>query len=167
VSRRTLWTIIGGALAVVLVMWVLAMQRNWIRLGPHAPRLGAPGADVRAFLGPLTDGGPLNNGAVARVYSIDRGALPMVLTTAGGHRCGVMVLKHEAGGPQGVANTSEVSIFLGNGGAQTVEEEAQTARALATALADRAREAPLPPSLLTLSERQKLPGGARLQVPLD
>lgn len=164
-KRRTVVAIVVGAVVVVGAALVFSLTRK----KPHDPRdarLVPPGAAVRAFMGPLGDGAKLDGGAIVRVYDLWLGAIPVVLETAGGHHCGVVVLKRDPTGTQGVANTEQLSLFIGNGGKQTVEEEAQVARAFATALADRERAgAPLPP-LVTLSDRHKLEGGSRLAFPL-
>jgi hypothetical protein len=166
-KRRTLVVVIAGAVIVVLAALLFSLTRTREHHDPRDARLVPPSAPVRAFLGPVTDGTKLGRGAVVRVYDLWLGAIPVVLETAQGHRCGALVLKREPQGTQGVANTEGLSLFFGNGGKPTVEEEAEVARAFAQALADREREAPPPPSLLTLSDRHKLEGGSRLAFPVE
>ena len=162
-SRRGLLTVVAGALAVLAVAGVLALQRGWVKV--KGPRLPAAGPAVRALFGPLADGGALQPGRVVRVYDVRYGGIPVVIESAGGQRIGVTVLKRDPRGTQGAANTLTLSLFLSNGGGKTPEELAQTARALASALA--AHEDQAPPSLITLEERQRLPGAQRLGAPLD
>jgi hypothetical protein len=166
-KRRTLVLVVAGSAIVVAAALLLLVVGTRRHHDPRDARLLPPSAPVRAFMGPVTDGAKLNRGAVVHVYDLWLGAIPVILETAQGHRCGALVLKREPQGTQGVANTEGLSVFFGNGGKPTVEEEAEVARAFAQALADREREAPPPPPLLTLSERHKLEGGSRLAFPLD
>jgi hypothetical protein len=154
-------------------------RRYWLVAVP----LGvlALGFAARGWLGRSTSGGasafpsivpgqPLDRWTVVRVHPLHCGAVPVVLETESGHRYQVDVLARDPGGPDGVASTDALSLYVvdvqaerqTDGQRPTDEEQGLGAMVLAQALHG---EAP-PSGLLTLAERQQQHPSGAFGVPL-
>lgn len=161
-ENRSGWTRrhwLVAAPAAVLALGVAA-QRWWSSRSPAA----APTAYASLV------GQRLDRWTVVRVHPIHLGAVPVVLSTQGGETYQVDVLARDPAGPQGVANTDRLSLFVVNssrhhdpdGRRATDEEQGLGAMVLARSLATE----PTPTGLLTHSQRrQQHPDGA-FAVPL-
>lgn len=120
----------------------------------------APATDpaVARLFGDIRPGARLDRWSIEAVHPVRMGAIPVVLRTARGDRFQVDVLRRDvAGGPQGVANTPSLSLFVanrGDGSTATDEEQGLGAMALAAALAERESAGAQVPELLTLRERR-------------
>ena len=93
-----------------------------------------------ALMGDLRPGVAVERWQIEAVHPVRHGALPVVLSSADGRRYQVDVLARDPKGPQGVANTSALSLFVanrGDGGTPTDEDQGLGAMALARALAPR------------------------------
>lgn len=152
--RRTLLGVTGAA----LVGAAFGVQAWWTR--PPAPPLG----DALAL------GSAIGRWTVVAVHPVHCGAVPVVLATADGHRYQVELLARDPSGPEGVANTDALSLFVANqGDGRTATDEEQGLGAMALAEHLRAREVAgwAAPSLLTLAQRSaQYPDGA-FGVPLS
>ncbi len=156
IGRRP-WLIAASAGVVAAGIWG---GRRWLHGGAETP--AAAGA-----LAGLSAGDTLDRWTVVRVDALHLGAVPVVLATPSGERYQVDVLARDPQGPQGVANTERLSLFVVNspvgrgddGRRQTDETQGLGAMVLAQALVERKIEAPI--GLLTLRERQQQhPAGA-------
>jgi hypothetical protein len=135
---------------------------TWAR----APFRNAPPCDetqVRAALGHVWVGTQIERWTVVAVGDAQHGGIPVTLATKQGVRFRVDVLRRDDQ-TLGVANTSELSLYLcnqGHGEKATCEEHGLGAMALARAL-EKAHAAGAPvPALLTLRERnRRFSGGA-------
>jgi hypothetical protein len=119
--RRT----VLGAAGAPLGGAAFGIQAWWAR-PPAAPLGDAIGA-----------GASLGRWTVVAVHPIHHGAVPVVLATADGRRYQVDVLARDPAGPQGVANTEQLSLFVanhGDGRTSTDEEQGLGAMALAVVL---------------------------------
>lgn len=170
-SRRSLIFVVGIA-AGVLIAGVIAS-----RLAANAPRPGqSPGepvrpasAAVRAYFGDLTEGRRLDRWTLVHVFDVREGAIPVVLATESGQRFQVDLLRRDPAGPRGVAETTQLSLYVangGDGGTATPEELAKGALALAAALTERENAGAKPPALASLTERMAFPAH-HSSVPLD
>jgi hypothetical protein len=105
-----------------------------------------------------------------RVHPVHLGAVPVVLATESGQRYQVDVLARDPAGPEGVASTHALSLYVvdvqaareSDGSRPTDEEQGLGAMMLAQALHG---EAP-PAGLLTLAERQHQHPRGSFGVPL-
>lgn len=130
---------------------------------------GAAGAGPSAFPS-LAPGQPLDRWTVVRVHPVHLGAVPVVLATESGQRYQVDVLARDPAGPEGVASTDALSLYVvdvqaareSDGSRPTDEEQGLGAMMLAQALHG---EAP-PAGLLTLAERQRQHPRGSFGVPL-
>ncbi|MEM7155382.1 MAG: hypothetical protein AAF799_21210 [Myxococcota bacterium] len=150
--RRRHWLLAAPA-ALLAMGW--AARRWWAARGPEA----APSAFASLV------GQRLDRWTVVRVHPPHLGAVPVVLSTDAGQRYQVDVLARDPGGPQGVAQTEDFSLFVMNsqsghgpqGERATDEEQGLGAMVLAAALARQ----PVPRGLLTHRQRrQQHPTGA-------
>jgi len=123
-----------------------------------------PDGQVRDLFGDLGAGGALDKWKIEQVHGVYFGAIPVVMSTAGGTKFQVDVLRRDAAGPDGVGNTDSLSLFVankGNGADKTDEDQGLGAIALAQALAAREQSgAAIPGELVTLKQRhEKFPDG--------
>lgn len=129
-----------------------------------APPRIEPEADAHAAVddggGYLADlvGKHLGRYRVISVGGLDRGGIPVVMSTTSGVRFRVDVLRFDpTAGRKGIGPASSVSVYLRNGGngrTSTDEIQGLGAMALAGAIAKRERAGLVPPSgLLTMDER--------------
>jgi hypothetical protein len=152
--------IIGTAVAAAgagLGGWMLARGRTRGReLGPVFAA-ATPGRHV----GPCT---------IVTVHPVVHGGVPVVLETSSGRRYQVDVLARDPAGPDGVATTARLSLFVANGGdgsTDTDEEQGLGAMALAELLAAGDRDGAPLPALLTLEQRSREHHGGSFGVPLS
>lgn len=156
-GRRSFLTVAvgGAALAAPLAGWVV--QRA---TGPGATA-STESAEVDRFFADLRPGTQINQWTVESVHPVHLGGVPVVLSSANGHRFQVDVLKRDSS-ISGVADTHEFSVFIsnsGNGSTATREEDGLGAMALARELLrmEGTRQAP---ELLTIRERHtRFPSG--------
>lgn len=121
-------------------------------------------------LGPVVAGASIDRWNVVAVHPVRFGAVAVVLATTDGRRYQVDVLARDPEGPQGVANTERLSLYVsnrGDGSAPTDEEQGLGALALANTLQGyEAQTGAELPQLMTLDQRNaKHPGGS-FGVPL-
>lgn len=148
--------------AVPLGLFALgAMARGWIG--------GTGGPEASAFAS-LEPGQVLDRWTVVRVHPLHLGAVPVVLETQSGRRYQVDVLARDPAGPEGVASTEALSLYVvdvqaergSDGQRPTDEEQGLGAMVLARALHGEAA----PAGLLTLAERQRQHPRGSFGVPL-
>lgn len=163
--------------------WLVAAPAGLLALSVAAHRWWASRSVSAAGRSPgfasLTPGAVLEHGAVVRVHPLHLGAVPVVLSTASGHRYQVDVLARDPQGPPGVANTEQLSLYVVNSGDRrghdrhgqdrgpdgqrpTDEDQGLGALSLAEALA----EVTPPSGLLTLDERHRRHPDGIFAVPL-
>lgn len=154
--------------------WLIAAPIGVLALGLAARRWWSSRSPQSA-LGPsalssIEAGQTIDRWTVVCVHPLHLGAVPVVLATATGKHYQVDVLARDPSGPEGVANTERLSLFVvdtqavpsSDGQRPTDEEQGLGAMVLAQALTG---ETP-PEGLLTLPERQRqFPQGA-FGVPL-
>lgn len=173
-ARRKVLVAVGvtaGALAVGAVPG-LGVARALAQYGQRRrgrEKLMVPAGDRFELLGESLRGGTrVRFGVIESVLPVCAGAVPVVMRTPGGERFQVDVLRRDAKGPAGVAETGELSLFIanrGDGSTPTDEAQAHAARGLAAFIAGRLgeREASAvaalaelgETALLTFRERQK------------
>ena len=151
--------------------WLVAVPLGLLALGFAARGwLGrSAGTEASAFPS-LVPGQALERWKLVRVHSLHLGAVPVVLETESGQRYQVDVLARDPGGPDGVASTDALSLYVvdvqadrqTDGSRPTDEEQGLGAMVLAQALRE---EAP-PSGLLTLAERQQQHPHGAFGVPL-
>jgi hypothetical protein len=159
---------------------VVALAAGALGGGALVARLGgASGADgaarpasavVRAYFGPLVDGSRLDRWTLVRVFDVRDGAIPVVLATPDGSAYQIDLLRRDPAGPRGVAETTQLSLFIanhGDGGTTTPEERGQGILALAAALTTRERAGAAPPALSSMNERLAAFPVRHSAVPLD
>ncbi|MEM9460562.1 MAG: hypothetical protein AAGF11_40715 [Myxococcota bacterium] len=165
--------------------WLVAAPAGLLTLSVAAHRWWASrsvsAAARSAGFASLAPGTALEHGAVVRVHPLHLGAVPVVLSTASGHRYQVDVLARDPEGPPGVANTERLSLYVVNSGGldphgqnerggqsdrdgqrPTDEDQGLGALSLAEALA----EVTPPSGLLTLGERHRRHPDGIFAVPL-
>lgn len=162
-SRREVLKVVGAGVAGAAV--VAASVPRQVTSSPGASPVSdatpsAPPDATPAYLSDLT-GQALGPYRVESVGALERGGIPIVLSTASGTRFRVDVLRVDpADGITGIGVASAVSVYLrngGNGNTATNEEQGLGAMALAAELQRRARAGERPPSeLLTRGERDAL-----------
>ena len=155
--RRRTWLGAGGA---ALVGTAFGVHAWWSRDRETVAPLGDAVA-VGAVLGRWT---------VVAVHPVHFGAVPVVLATEDGQRYQVDVLARDPGGPEGVANTQQLSLFVANhGDGRTATDEEQGLGAMALAEHLRAREVAgwSAPPLLTLHQRATQHPEGAFGVPLS
>ena len=132
--------------------------------GALQPKKWRAAAPVDAGLSP---GMQLGGCTLEEIQAPRMGALPLILSTAEGTRFQIDVMRRAAGGPEGVANTASLALFIHNGGvghSPTAEAEGLGAMALASFLA--ARDEALAASLLTFDQRRgRFPTGCYNVLP--
>jgi len=115
----------------------------------------SPAAESERTLGLLRPGSRVGRATVVAIYPVTLGGIPVVLEVAG-ERFQVDVLRRDASGPNPVASTPSLALFLsnkGDGARDTAEEHGLAVMALAAHLAAcDAAGAPVP-ELLSLNER--------------
>jgi hypothetical protein len=156
--RRTL-LVSAGALVVAAG---LGAQRWW-----HARRRVSSGMAVLA--GQLRPGATLGRWKVVAIHPEQFGAVAVVMATEDGRRFQVDVLRRDASGPDGVANTSKLSLFVsnrGDGQTPTDEEEGLGALVLAEALEPYEDHDDFR-GLSTLAQRNAAHPGGSFGVPLQ
>jgi hypothetical protein len=152
--------------------WLVTVPLGLLALGFAARGwLGrsSSGAEASAFPS-LAPGRALDRWTVVRVHPVHLGAVPVVLQTESGQRYQVDVLARDPAGPEGVASTDALSLYVvdvqaerGTDGTRpTDEEQGLGAMVLAQALRG---ETP-PAGLLTLAERQRRHPRGSFGVPL-
>jgi hypothetical protein len=151
--------------------WLVAVPMGLVAVGMAARGwLGRASEDEPVAFAALAPGQQLGRWTVVKVHPVRLGAVPVVLATETGQRYQVDVLARDPAGPEGVARTEALSLFVVDvqaspetaGSRPTDEEQGLGAMALAQALRG---EAP-PAGLLTLEQRrQQHPRGA-FGVPL-
>ena len=122
---------------------------------------------VFASVRPGTRVGPCT---IVAVHPLSYGGVPIVLETSGGRRYQVDVLARDPAGPDGVASTTRLSLFVSNGGdgrTDTDEEQGLGAMALAELLGLADRSGVALPALLTMQERSRSHAGGAFGVPLS
>jgi hypothetical protein len=126
-------------------------------LGVGAHRLLTRSASASApELGGVAPGVRIDRWKIVAVHPVRFGAIPIVLATEDGRRYQIDVLARDDAGPQGVASTDRLSLYIanqGDGEMPTDEEQGLGAIALARALAEHERRAQALPELLTLRQR--------------
>ncbi|MEM6990865.1 MAG: hypothetical protein AAF721_10220 [Myxococcota bacterium] len=126
-------------------------------------------AEAQALLGELRPGAAVEQWTLVAVHPIRHGALPVVLSSAAGTSFQVDIFARDAKGPQGVANTETLSLFVanrGDGGTPTDEDQGLGAMALARALAKQAPKTSALPALSTFAERASQHPDGAFSVPL-
>jgi hypothetical protein len=151
--------------------WLVAVPLGLIGLGFAARGwLGSSGAAGPPAFTSLVPGQRLERWTVVRVHALHFGAVPVVLETESGKRYQVDVLARDPSGPEGVASTEAMSLYVvdmqadrqSDGSRPTDEEQGLGAMVLAQAL-----RTEVPPSgLLTLAERQQQHPRGAFGVPL-
>lgn len=152
--------------------WLGAVPLGLLALGFAARGWlgGAAGSTGPSAFPSLAPGQPLDRWTVVRVHPVHLGAVPVVLATESGQRYQVDVLARDPAGPEGVASTNALSLYVvdvqaareSDGSRPTNEEQGLGAMMLAQALHG---EAP-PAGLLTLAERQRQHPRGSFGVPL-
>jgi hypothetical protein len=172
-SKRGFVVVIAAAVVAVSI-GVLSRVRgpDWWRSSgdPNALRGAPAGPAVRAYFGDLTEGKKLDRWTLVHIYEPRKGAIPVVLATDDGKRFQIDLLKRDPAGPRGVAETTQLSLFISNSGdgkVPTPEEQAQGAVQLAAALTTRENAGAKPPELSTMSERMSQPERHHFAVPLE
>lgn len=154
-------------------------RRHWLVAVPLG--LLALGFAARGWLGPRGLAGPpafttlaagqrLERWTVVRVHALHFGAVPVVLETETGKRYQIDVLARDPAGPEGVASTEALSLYVvdeqadrqTDGSRPTDEEQGLGAMVLAQAL----RTETPPDGLLTLAQRQQQHPRGAFGVPL-
>lgn len=156
ITRRH-W-LIAAPTALVAFGW--AARRWWVSRSPEA----SPTAYASLV------GQRIDRWTVVRVHPIHLGAVPVVLSTSDGDTYQVDVLARDADGPQGVANTEQLSLFVVNssrvddpdGRRATDEEQGLGAMTLAQSLTAE----PVPQGLLTHRQRNEQHPDGAFAVPL-
>ena len=153
--------------------WLVTVPLGLVALGLAARGWlgGSSSGDAAASAFPaLAPGRVLDRWTVVRVHPLHLGAVPVVLQTESGRRYKVDVLARDPAGPDGVATTEALSLYVvdvqaerqTDGQRPTDEEQGLGAMVLAQALS---RE-PAPAGLLTLAERQRQHPRGSFGVPL-
>jgi hypothetical protein len=151
--------LIGGsvvAAAIGVGGWMIGRGRM------RGHQLGPVFADAR----PGTRVGPCT---IVAVHPLHFGAVPIVLETSAGRRYQVDVLARDPGGPDGVASTSRLSLFVANGGngrTDTDEEQGLGVMALGDLLGASDRSGVELPALLTMQQRRASHSDGAYGVPL-
>ncbi len=164
-----MFIVVGLAVVVLGVALALSFQKERDHLTVHEEPEGAldkngllipkkpmpAGPVVRAYFG-IADGSALGPGKLVRLYDLATGRIKVTLATAEGAEFDVEVLKKEPT-ISGVGNTTQVSIFLSNGGngaLATNESQGQVIMALTNALATREQAGAKLDGLMTMTERR-------------
>lgn len=152
--------------------WLVAVPVGLVAVGLAARGWlgGASGEGEPSAFASLAAGRRLDRWTVVRVHPVHLGAVPVVLATEAGQHYQVDVLARDPAGPDGVATTPALSLFVvdvqaspdSDGKRPTDEEQGLGAMMLAQALQ---AEAP-PPGLLTLAQRQQQHPRGSFGVPL-
>ncbi len=150
--------------------WLVGVPVGLVALGLGARGWLGGSSGAPSVFASLTAGQRLDRWTVVRVHPVHLGAVPVVLATEAGQHYQVDVLARDPGGPDGVAKTDALSLFVvdvqaspdSDGKRPTDEEQGLGAMVLAQAL----RAEALPEGLLTLAERQRLHPRGSFGVPL-
>ena len=152
--------------------WLVAVPLGLLALGFTARGwLGRAGGSAAASAFPsLVPGQAIDRWTVVRVHPLHLGAVPVVLETESGKRYQVDVLARDPAGPEGVASTEALSLYVvdvqaerqTDGSRPTDEEQGLGAMVLAQAL----KTETAPSGLLTLAERQQQHPRGSFGVPL-
>jgi hypothetical protein len=156
VDRRGFLTVAGVGAGVVATGAVGAAMGGKRKAGHGSAQPGGPSAEVTALFGDLLDQRQIDEWRIVRVHAVHYGAIPVVLAGPDGKRFQVDVMRRDPEGPEGIANTDSLSLFVanrGNGKRKTDEGQGLGAIALANALAARQRAGASAPQLLTLRQR--------------
>ena len=119
--------------------------------------------------GHLRPGAQLGRWRVVAIHPEQFGAVAVVMATEDGRRFQVDVLRRDTSGPDGVANTAQLSLFVanrGDGDTPTNEEEGLGAIVLAQALEPYDDHDDFG-GLLTLAERNAAHPNGSFGVPLQ
>jgi hypothetical protein len=172
-GKRSLLVVLALSATLVILGSVGSLVFGWWRTPAKRetnPLPVAAGPAVRAYFGDLHDGGKLDRWTIVRIYDVHFGGIPVVLATADGKRFQVDLLRHENNGPQGVAGTTQLGLYIanqGDGGLTTPEEQGLGIMALAAALTARENAGAKPPPLLTITERLSQFSKRQFAVPID
>jgi hypothetical protein len=152
--------------------WMIAVPIGLVALGMLARGwLGrSPASAEPSAFASLMPGQQLDRWTVVRVHPVHLGAVPVVLATEAGQRYQVDVLARDPAGPDGVATTEALSLFVVDvratpdsaGNRPTDEEQGLGAMVLAQAL----RSEAAPAGLLTLAARREQHPRGAFGVPL-
>lgn len=153
-SRRDVLKVVGAGASGLVVASAVARSPRTVSIPP--PNCEPSVADLHDLVGR-----ELGSYRVVSVGPIDRGGIPLVMTTAAGVSFRVDVLRVDpADGGAGIGAVGSVSVYLRNGGdgrTATDEEQGLGAMAAAEELLRRERAGWRPPSaLLTRGEREAL-----------
>src|SRR5262245_28012437 len=170
-TRKSLIVVVAIAASVLVIGAVVSrlMPRS---SRPVAGAVAKPAsASVRAYFGgDLNDGSKVDRWTLVRVFDVRDGAIPVVLATPDGRRYQVDLLRRDPAGPRGVADTTQLCLFIANGAhgvTSTREEQGQGIMALAAALTARDNGGAAPPKLSTMNERIANFPIRQSAVPLD
>lgn len=151
--------------------WLVAVPLGLLGLGLVARGwLGRSGGAEASAFPSLVPGQTIDRWTVVRVHPLHLGAVPVVLETDSGKRYQVDVLARDPAGPEGVASTEVLSLYVvdvqadrrTDGNRPTDEEQGLGAMVLAQALKTEA----VPSGLLTLAQRQQQHPRGSFGVPL-
>lgn len=150
--------------------WLVAAPIGVLALGVAAHRWWSSRSPGSPAFTSIEPGQTIDRWTVVRVHPLHLGAVPVVLATADGKRYQVDVLARDPAGPEGVASTERLSLFVvdtqaspgTDGQRPTDEEQGLGAMVLARALTGE----PAPEGLLTLAERQRRHPRGAFGVPL-
>ena len=124
---------------------------------------------MATLAGKLSPGHKLDRWEIVAIHPDRLGAVAVVMATEDGRRFQVDVLARDQGGPEGVANTSRLSLFVsnrGDGSTPTDEEQGLGAMALAQSLEPYENHEDFR-GLLTLAERNAAHPEGSFGVPLQ
>ncbi|HXT99596.1 MAG TPA: hypothetical protein VN903_01300 [Polyangia bacterium] len=155
-----------GLIAIVVIAAAVLVGATLSRLtsGPHQGRSRDPSEERRAsravldyFGDNLTEGSKLDRWTLVRVFDVHEGAIPVEMATADGKRFKASLFRRDPGGPKGVADTQQLTLYIsnqGDGRVSTPEEQGQGLMALAGALTVREAAGAKPPPLSTMKEHR-------------
>jgi hypothetical protein len=137
----------------------------------EAHDLRAASDDVRALFGTLREGDVVGRCRIEAIYAERAGAIPVVMSTAGGQRFAIEIFASDPHGPAPISSASSLALFLvnrGDGASATPEDVGVGVRALGRALADRMNEeGAVPPSgLVSYAERRRRAPTGVFHVPV-
>lgn len=164
-GRRKVLVGVGVSIGAVTIAAPARALAGYGKRRRSREKLAMPTDDRFELLGEsLRAGTSLGRGTIVAVLPISNGALPVVMRTPGGEEFQVDVLRRDAKGPTGVAETARLGLFIankGDGQTPTAEAQAHAARALAGWLAARDPAGAAGPAellaaeLLSFRERQR------------
>lgn len=140
-----------AALGVVTVVSLLAPAP-----APSGPSDRPPDPEVLALLGDeLTRTRSLDGMRITRIAGVADGAIRVEIAPEGGAPFRVEILRRDPEGPQGVAETPSLSLFLiSAAGTRTPEEVARAVQSLARRIAAEEARGAKVPALRSMRERE-------------